>query len=181
MRPLLMTWAAAALLLASLIVFGMLHFPERWPALPFQWWIHVGVIVVGITAFRKLGKLRKAWVDPPFRHSRGIPRWAPLLGVVALVIAVPLWAPSSFDLGRMPDGSSVHQVSYHIKDGKYFERLNGSHDRELSLAEYQAAQRKGYLVFSRGWVLFASITLLLWHYIWRRQAYVDQMAVPPQD
>ena len=164
---------SALLLIASLAVLGMLQFPQRWPVIPFQWWIHLGILALLFLGFRELAKLRKAGTGQPFRLRNGISWWAAPVAIIVVVVAAPFWGPSSFDLGTMPDGSPVHSKTTYTENGKHFQKLNNSYVRELSTEEFQASERDAQEMFSRVWVLFSAVALLFWHYLGRRREHVE--------
>jgi energy-coupling factor transporter transmembrane protein EcfT len=174
MREPILIAVSAALFVGSLLVFALLQFPDRWEVVPFQWWLHVALLLVLFLGFWQLHRLRKVRADQPFGFLRGFPLWLIPLGLVAVAVAVPIWSPSRFDLGTTPQGERVHRKSTFEQDGKYFVRLNDKYVHEISRDEYLAFDREGQESFARGWVLGSYLAMAFWHYLWRRRRALEK-------
>lgn len=161
------------LLAVSLVLFGLLQFPDRWERLPFQWWIHLAVIGVAAFGFWELKRLRKVAPVSSLRFFRGFPLWLIPLGLLVLALVAPMWSPSAFDMGRMANGERIYKKNWFEDNGKYFVRLNSRYVREVSRQEYFGLERDAHQAFARGWILFSYLSLALWHYLWRRRRALE--------
>ena len=162
-------YASSVLLLVSAVVLGVLQAPHIVDQVPFQWWVHVAVIGVAFWGFIELNRLRRQGIGHAANHLR-FPAWAVAVGLAVILVALPIWSPSRFDMGTTPMGESVHHKHTSEKDGKYFLHLNRKHVQEITREEFLAFERDIYDVFARAWLVFSYLSLLMWLYLARRGA-----------
>ena len=165
---------SALLLIVSLTLLALLQFPDRWERVPFQWWVHIAIILVAFIGFWYQKRLQKKSQDLRFGFFRGLPVWLIVLGLLVVFVVAPIWSKSTFDLGKTTSGESVRKKNFFKSEGKYYLRLNNNLPIEISRKEYLAEERNFRVFFARGWILFAYIDLVFWQYLWRRARTIEK-------
>jgi hypothetical protein len=164
---------SALLLILSLALLALLQFPDRWEGIPFQWWIHIAILLVAFVGFWYQKRLRKNSPGSRFGFFRGLPVWLIALGLIVVFVVAPFWSKSIFDLGKTANGEAVHDKNFFESEGKYYLRLNSNPPIEISRKDYLAEVQNFKKLFACVWVLFSYIVLTFWQYLWRRTRAIE--------
>ena len=137
--------------------------------LPYLMWNHLAVIVVCAAAGYRLKRMPAAGLP---KMAAVLPRWLIAAGIVGAVAIVPNWAqslrPSTLTaLGVAAIGDTGFSTS--SREGKYYARVSGGTEREISETQYEELQQKVFAVFARFWVGFGLAGLFLWNLVLQRQ------------
>lgn len=149
----------------------MLQFPDIWERVPFQWWIHVSIIVIIAIVFWQFRKLLEI---APYRRLgffNGLPFWFIGLGIFVVLIIVPIWVPFVFYMRETPTGELIYREQIFESEEKYYIRFNKEPSIEISRSEYLTEERKGYKFFASMWLFVSYFALVLWQYLWRWKRY----------
>jgi len=164
---------AGALLASSSLVLLLQQIPPAQDMVPFQWWIHIAIIALGLFGFAELYFLRKRSTRPSEIY---FPWWLIGLGVGVVVIVLAtglstlLSAPTRFGLGTAaPNGEAISHKSAFERDGRYYLRLNRTLDVEVTREEFLGFEQTIKGTFAGAWVLFSYLVLGLWYYLGKRR------------
>lgn len=167
------TLTCTGLLLFTILIRALLEWPTFVPYFPYFLWIHVVIIALvwyGIAIQRKAAGA--AFGSIRF-FLKSVPIWLALLAIPVIISSSPLFPAMSNSSDITPDGKSAHSRSWTEQEGKYFVVLNQTEKFEISEKEYLPSKQELFITFSSGWILFSYLSLVLWHYIYRREALAN--------
>ncbi len=136
--------------------------------LPYLMWDHLAVIIVCGAAGYKLKRMVVTGVP---KVGALFPVWLIAAGIIAVGAIVPDWAqmvrPSTVIAQGGPlMGNSGFSVS--SRSGKYYARIKGEPEREITETQYDELQQRVFSVFARFWVGFGLVALFLWNLVIQR-------------
>jgi hypothetical protein len=168
LAPRTLTIASVAVLCFSAVANVLVSLPAATEFFPLLFWIHIAIIALGIWAVLRIRKLKSTWADV-WECVILLPKALVILGIAVVVIATFSVRNINFDLGKLPDGTSVSTKNWSERNGKYWLSLNKQPEVEIDKSQYRELQRQSYAFFALGWLLFSYIIVLQWHYITRRE------------
>jgi hypothetical protein len=123
-------------------------------AIPLAW-----SLIRGELARRASLRLRN---DEDLAFKGAAPGWLWIAGpILALAMLPGLFLTESGGAVVLPAGTA-HEQSWSERDGRYFTRMNGGQEREISGEEYERGTRDVMKFLALGLVAFAFISLVLW-------------------
>ncbi|WP_431260691.1 hypothetical protein ACQ86G_11605 [Roseateles chitinivorans] len=180
-RARLMARGSVALFVVSLIAtIASTRTAWAW-IVPFLMWNHVALVVFAGTAMWTIKRLDAA---PAGRASPRLGEllapWVLAAAATGAVVAVPSWGPSPWASVQTRDGTPVTRHQWHAEGTRYFERVNDGPAVEIDEATYDRLNQRLYGVFSRLWVLFSLVSVVVWRFIaLRRKDLLEGLAAPP--
>jgi hypothetical protein len=159
---------SAFLLVTSVIAVVLCTRVEWSRSMPYLIWVHVAILLVfgtGILAARRLHSDSSARASP--RPRELFAPWVVVVALASIAAAAPNWAGTPVGMGKSPDGTKVTSRHWHTSaDGtRFYESINRGVPKQISQAEYEELERGNFAAFARVWVLFSSITLVMWRFI----------------
>ncbi|WP_431263691.1 hypothetical protein ACQ859_27770 [Roseateles chitinivorans] len=179
-RARLMSRASVALFVVSLVAtIASTRTAWAWIVL-FLMWNHVALLVFISAATWTIKRLDAA---PPGRASPRLGEllapWVLAAAAIGAVVAVPNWGPSPWASAQTSDGTPVTRHQWHSEGDRYFERVNNGPAVEIDEATYDRLNQRLHGVFSRVWVFFSLLSIVMWRFIeLRRKDLLEGHAEP---
>ena len=107
--------------------------------------------------------------------------WILVTAIAAVVVALPSWGLSAWDIGKASDGStgSSHHWRASPDGTRFYESVNREPEREITQAQYEDLERGLFSGFARIWVLFSFFSLVMWRFValrWKDELSPDWAA-----
>ncbi|PZQ13204.1 MAG: hypothetical protein DI564_11900 [Rhodanobacter denitrificans] len=162
--PRVLCAVAYLVLIASVTASALAIYSNGHGLLFYFMWIHLAIILLGWSGIASIIKHKLYRAD---RARDFVARSKALLAVSVLIIGVAAFAARSVDigLGRMADGTVIHQKGWFERDGKYWMTINDRAPVEISRTQYRRLDGAMFAFFSLIWVIMSCVLAYGWAYI----------------